>query len=685
MISDEEIYAFMALVDQARAQIPETITHNYFADAFNIKNVQLDHSQSIRDALYKFIRNEVVDKNTSQPFRIRSLKNALVRRSIFQPNDYSYHEIPRWIVWGVNESAFLPITNQDKWIKVILAVFALKKFSDYEPSMVSEDRNFIVANAAKRLQSRGYQLGIKGSAFFFTDGEVERCCSELDLLIKKIGGAYVIFGLLQNLKEKARFSEGRYFVGRRAQTMPLQDHWPSIPFGYLLNLSLRHMDRKTYCVKSDIVTFHEIIKLAGDIVAVMDLEVYNAWEFMSSDYSYFPKYLQGILAGDFCLDFRQIVAKDAAVMISGLFNWVDASLMEKELGWTISDAIILANEVLGKADPKQINLLIRVEALTKATGLKPQIMHRMLPHFTHKTTELNNQFLTPWDAKTTNFDSKPFIWQPGNKLLLVSPPFCSIGFYEAIAAAVRPLYKKDVSDINIGNEIEPMLGRVFQSHGIEPSVISGKYKIGKVVYDCDLAIESSNAVILFEIKKKPLTKAAMSGLTLEGILDLCLSMIKAQIQLSRQEIELMKSGHIQFENGNRIELGNRSIERIALTLIDWGSAQSHVVSNNILSMLASSTINATNISHQQENDISKINKLTKDLGIQMKNIKQLKGDSKQPFFNCLFLGIPQILFFLNGSKNADEFHKNIKTIQLISTGRLDNYHTHLYMKNMNPV
>ncbi|MGZ3823150.1 MAG: hypothetical protein ACXVB6_21325, partial [Mucilaginibacter sp.] len=195
MISDEEIYAFMALVDQARAQIPETITHNYFADAFNIKNVQLDHSQSIRDALYKFIRNEVVDKNTSQPFRIRSLKNALVRRSIFQPNDYSYHEIPRWILWGVNESAFLPITNQDKWIKVILAVFALKKFSDYEPSMVSEDRNFIVANAAKRLQSRGYQLGIKGSAFFFTDGEVERCCSELDLLIKKIGGAYVIFGL----------------------------------------------------------------------------------------------------------------------------------------------------------------------------------------------------------------------------------------------------------------------------------------------------------------------------------------------------------------------------------------------------------------------------------------------------------------------------------------------------------
>lgn len=682
MTSKEEVEEFIRLVDQVSPQIHDLADLSVVADTFGLQKELMLGEQAIRNALFQLIRDEVVDLNGAKILNIRTLKSALVRRFRFHTASYAYHEVPKWILFGVNERAFRPLSENDRWLKAIRATYALMAIPGHAPSGIGDERDVVVVDAAKRLQSMSYKLGLDGVHLFFEDGELDRCCSKLNQLISKIGGAFVASKLLQVLQVQGKFSHDRYLVGRRDQPIPSDNSSPSIPFGYLLNLSLRHMGTgsRMYEARDKEALFMQLITLARDVVAIVDIETYSTYGFMFADQANLPRYLQGVMLGDFCLSFRQIVPEDAVAMMRGLFNWVDSGSMKNALGWAIEDALNLA-QVLTRVPSKAISVDIKHDTLVKASGCSLETLQRMLPHFTHKTTVLNAQFHTPVDAAATTFDLKPFIWKPGNRILLLAPPLCSIGFFEALVTATRGFDEKN-ADNNIGLAIEPMLAGAFQNHGITPSVVSGKYEVGKKIYDCDLAVVSTDAVILFEIKKKALTKASMGGHTLDELIDLCRSMIKAQTQLGRQEIELRKAGEIRFKNGSHIELGNRRVERIAVTLFDWGSMQDRLVSDTVLKILSTSNIEATNLTTEQSNALNESQNLLTMLQAQMIELALVKEASNQPFFDCHFLGIPQLLFLLNGTRSADEFYANLGTIKHTVTRTLDMYHTLIYMKKL---
>jgi hypothetical protein len=591
---------------------------------------------------------------------------------VFFPNSYAYHELPVQIFYGINEISFRPLSETSCWIRAIRAAFALRASPEHAAGANGTDRDTAVAYAAKSLQSKSYKLAIDGARFYFEPGELERCCANVSELTHKIGGASVIAALLRILQGHARFVRGRYLVGRNSQIMSHAPTAPSIPFGYLLNLSLRHMNRKARPA-FDHATFKQLLTLASDLVAVADVETYSTYAFMSTNHSSLPRYLEGITLGDFCLTFRQIVAQDALEMMRGLFNWIDASEMERTLGWSIKDAIKLAEAVLSSIPSDALNAVLDREYLVKTSGCSNGTLTRMLPQFTHSTTVLNARFLLPTDTAAANFDLKPFIWQPGDKTLLLSPPLCSIGFIEALISASRVLDKN--ADSKIGTAIEPMLAEAFRSRGIEPVAVSEKYVSGKKIYDCDLAVVSTDAVILFEIKKKALTKASMAGGILEGLSDLCRSMIKAQTQLGKQEIELRKSGEILFQSGVRLELGNRRVERIAVTLLDWGSMQDRLISDTVLETLATASIEAKDLGPEDLSTFIESRDILEVLRSQTEELCRIKGSFDRPFFDCFFLGVPQILFLLNGTHSTEEFHANLKIIKHSFTGTLDMFQT----------
>lgn len=82
------------------------------------------------------------------------------------------------------------------------------------------------------------------------------------------------------------------------------------------------------------------------------------------------------------------------------------------------------------------------------------------------------------------------------------------------------------------------------------------------------------------------TKSAMGGQVLDGMIDLALAMVRGQTQLGRHEILLRRQGYIEFEDGTRLELrGRKRINRIAVTLLDWGGVQDRVVAENACSVL----------------------------------------------------------------------------------------------------
>lgn len=674
VITSQEIESFVALANEARTYAlpsdPASIARHFGIEG------QLGASQ-VRMAIYARIRDAVVDQATTMPLDLRSLKSALVRRSRFKVDAEPYYRVPERILYGVNEFKFRPVSEREAWIRAISAAYALMALPG-ESSSDHVDADWTVTNGAQRLQARSYRIRLDGGDFVFEEGEFERCCRDIDGLAERVGGMAIVYGLLKILQNQKRFQRGRYRVGRQATVLSVAPPDPSIPYGYLFNVALRHMGSAA-SGRVDGKLLGELIAFATDFITVADIETYSVYGFMFTDHAHLPRYLQRLLLGDFLLGLRQLVPEDALTMIRGLFNWVDPAVMKERLGWTVADAIRLAEFLLRAVGPDTINMMFRHRDLAVAVR-GHEALRKMLPAFVHRIDELNRGFTGPMKAAAAEFDRKPLVWQPGQKVLLISPPLCAIGFFEALAATTRGLDPD--ADKKIGLAAETMLANAFRQHGIAPAVVSGAFKVGKTDYNCDLAVETTDAVILFEVKKKSLTRAAMGGDIHGGLVDLCLAMIKAQSQLGIQEIELLKHGELRLANGDKLELRKRRIERVAVTLLDWGSIQYRSVVDNVHKVLASSNVGATSPTPEQAKAIAKNNRLLVQLSEQNRELSALKGQPQQPFFDWTFLGIPQILFMLDGVTDADGFYANLRTAKHMVTGSLDTYETLTYMQNL---
>lgn len=353
--------------------------------------------------------------------------------------------------------------------------------------------------------------------------------------------------------------------------------------------------------------------------------------------------------------------------------------MHAHHGWATSEAILVAKVCLQPGRKFPVNILFRVEDISRVTKLPVQRVQRILGTFVHRTDQLNAEFLHPTNAEKSSLHKKPLIWQPGNKVLLTSPSIGSIGFIEAMLGAIREIDKQ--ADNKTGVAMESMLAEAFRRQGIEPTATSLKYEVGKQVFDCDLLVETQDTIIFFEVKKKSLTGPAMAGSPLNALIDICLAMVKAQTQLLHHELQLAVAGEITFENGLQLKSGGRRVEKIAVTLLDWGGIQDRDVSDTLLKNLNGTSISADSATNWQKKKLIECNELLQLMTEQAKQLSQLQGE-RHPFFDCLFLGMPQILFMLAGTKTAEEFVARLRTFQHTSVATLDMYRTQRYMDGL---
>lgn len=94
------------------------------------------------------------------------------------------------------------------------------------------------------------------------------------------------------------------------------------------------------------------------------------------------------------------------------------------------------------------------------------------------------------------------------------------------------------------------------------------------------------------MKKKVLTRRARAGSDAQVILDLAGSLLAAQAQAGWHEVRLRRHGRLNLErNGatTRLELNGREVERLAVSLHDFGSFQDRV----LLKQFMEASMNAT--------------------------------------------------------------------------------------------
>lgn len=668
---------FITLVDECLARGFDYSETRYIESLLGCK-LELP-SHDLTKLLYAKIRAAIVGGHNPQTVNLRQVESALYQLHHFQGSGYAYYEIPAMILFSINENSFTTFDDRESWtfaIHATLAIIEIDKTDKWGQRYIAD---IPPANAALRIKARGYNPLFNGRNFYLGEEDLQRYCEWLDNHIRHIGGAKLIVLLLGSLQETKKHHEGRYLLGRpEYPTVAEADFEPGLPWGYLIHLALRHMEKKsTSCSNADLEL---ALTAARDLVGIMCIQDYSQFGSMFLEVPSLPLYLSRTMLADSCLSFRQLSPSTSLMFMEQLFNWVDKDKMKAKLGWDIDDALSVARAIDRGVSSNSVNCLIPIDELRENCGLGIQCLNRLLPHFLHKTSEINSEFRSPIEWGKVNYHNKPFIWHPGNKILIVTKSFAFLAFYEALAIAIKGFEKN--CDDEIGKQIEPMVGQLFTQFGIKPAAIARKFISDGIEYESDIIVASENVIILGEIKKKGLTRPSMSGDALDGIIDLSLTFIKAQTQLAIQEKQLLKMGFIEFSDGEKLFLEGRSIERIAITLHDLGSVQDRMIAGNIIKTLINSTTTAEHATPYQNKRLKECNDLTRLLNEQTREIMTLRSDGRDPLFDCTFLGVPQIMFLLNGCTSADEFHSNLRTIKTSVRASFDMYDTFVSTKRI---
>jgi len=183
-------------------------------------------------------------------------------------------------------------------------------------------------------------------------------------------------------------------------------------------------------------------------------------------------------------------------------------------------------------------------------------------------------------------------------------------------------------------------------------------------------IDTPKGIFIFEVKKKGLTRNAMGGHGADLLVDLAQSLMKAHEQAYKAEMHLVKQGEITLKNKQAQEvtvvLDGREIEKASISLTDFGGLQSRSILQRILDTAIRIEVNADN-----ERDNKRLEDWRKTVTALRDYV--IEGKPERPFFNSIFLSVPQILTLLERIKNAHEFFDEITRGRSMVYGLQDFY------------
>ena len=533
-------------------------------------------------------------------------------------------------------------------------------------------REVNVGRAALFLRERGATVSIREAQVRLSEDDSRRIAGEILGAIEKLGGfqfASAVFSMLAY-----DTTQKRYHLAPPTSTTT-EYRPPSIPFGYLLHLAVRATQnaRVDGVPEQDApALFGEVFALSSALVAAYDVERYSPWDAAFQTASTLLPFARrlAIAYGSFSL--TQMRPTDVERLLRGVFDWVNDTDVTLRCGFSIANAITAAATILDGA--RNIRGPFGFTRDQIANALPATVrgdIDQILAAFTHDAGA-NSDFLLPEEATKETFSSRPLIRHRDGAFVLLDGSWCAPAFYEALASVVRDEFGPGI-DKEIGLAIERFLKREFEGRHID--VTRGTYVSKGEAGECDGVFETESHVIFYEAKKKALRRASRAGSQMDLIIDLSKSLVAAQVQLGNHEIRLMEQSQLEIDDEGvtkAISLSDREVERIALTLQDYGLFQDRLVIDRILRIVTGSKFRVTPAELQTKLD--ELTTLGAELLDQYTRIAALdQSRHEQPFFNCWFLSVPQILVVLDGVDSADGFWARIRSVRHVTTGRLDFY------------
>jgi hypothetical protein len=558
--------------------------------------------------------------------------------------------------------------NESRWLAGLFAIICAKRRSVHD-FHVPDVRMQAVASAVVELRKLGHSVPIVDGQVVFQQWETTFLAWLDEQVSKEIGGLALAELVIARLSRRFCTEQGYFHIVRSAGVSHRIERL-GLPSGYLINLAAKHID-KFPNVRPTETHVRLVLEAAEHYATVHDVAPYSYLDVHYRDQRTMVPFVQEAMVFDTFFQIPQFRLIDAARTLAGILDWVPASQAQDALGASVAEVARLI-ECVARGVPQTLG-----PAAFSACGfseeLPREIARRILDKFCHSGT-VNGEYLDPLRTDALNAWSRPFFKQNGQYLIL-DGRVAGNAFLECAVARLSDVDKGASS--KIGLALERFLRSEMRRRNIPTS--SGIYKstIGKG--ECDLVIETKERVIFIELKKKSLTGRARSGNDWSLMQDLRKAFLDPQEQLGHHEIAIRQDGHLALNDGSVVRLEGRGVERVAVTLYDFGAFHTRDVSEQMLDFYAGASISVTG---GAEKDVDEFNCICRELGKQFTRLKQLR-ERDERHTNCWFLGIPQLLVMLEHTTDPESFWRELKRTKHMSLGRLSWFFEYFFMRQCN--
>ena len=544
------------------------------------------------------------------------------------------------------------------------------------------DKEHRLAAAAKRLREFGLQIKIEGCSYVTENDDIV-----FDALIKWIreaGGRRFLKMLLAQMEYLE--PEGIFLTDRNGNIPNPKDVIIVKPYNYLVNLALANIKADGGSNSEATQAFEKAIRLATDYCLLK-----------------YPVQNFGNVWGDlFHRDrdtvefFRDLVYKESIFGLTQHSVWFTKMFCERvlkymqdtkrglERKYSFEDYGQLMNYVLSVADAVKC-VELRKNKLNKL-GIKA--VEQLINDVATDDDILNKGFRTPLDEEKENAVNKPLIKVNG-KIYALPATIGSWGWFEALMTIVRN-QKKEHNQKDIDREVGELIEDYIKEKLVDKHIkhCSGTYSSSEKG-EADLMVEGTNGIMLFEIKKKSLSRKAKSGNEFKIVADLLGSLIDLQAQCFRTSHLMIKDGYVDLDDGNgnvtRVEKQGRTAECISVCLGAFGPLQDRMLIKSIMDEMCNNPLTAE-YEGTDKQTIKDVKKFNKDMQKWMPflNEERTNGDSKtNPFFNSWFLDFEQLMLIVKESNSNDELLARLIEIKYVTTGSYNFYRERRMVRMMN--
>jgi hypothetical protein len=561
----------------------------------------------------------------------------------------------------------LPETNWDQLISIIIENRKELYSFDSETHPQLETKLHTFAHSYLRLKNLGVEFIENGYKFYISDSSYELINTEIDRICREYGGEELLSALADRLGRTYNAITGRFMEYRQVSMGTTEVH-AAMPFGYLMAIASKCAGTRG---NTNPGLLDRLLILIADIIVVYEIQPYSQYEAMYISEEGLIEFIRTNILYDSFVGVAQTKASYASSLIRFLQAKFDGARYES-FGVPVKDVTRVALALISKAETKKFTTVSAKDLALKTRMPEFKVAAAMDELLSVASGVVNSGLQFPPSSMDIDHYFKPAI-KIGKIYKVFPKSIASLGCVNTVCASIALPNGKWANEIDseLGYAIEEYLRGAFLDKGI--SIAYGDRLGGDSDLEVDLLCETDEAIYIFEMKKKGLTRQAQSGDQSKILADLADSVLASHFQAMRIENVLKNNDSLQLVHKGvkkTVCLNNRQVQRISVSLPDFGALQDKTVLQRLLTIAALSKA-----SHPDKSEDNKLKKW-RDYSEKLKDLAMANGElgkNRMPFHNSLFMSIPQIIMLLDKSENANEFFKHIKSFIGTTTGSRDTY------------